>query len=340
MLAFFDDQQLEHEPGFFLSSGSRRPNPEVAERATVLKEILIQHGHELKTPKSHGMAPVTAIHTPAYLHFLENIYQRWQQIEGASEEVIANVHPNRYSSAYPDSAVGQAGWHMADTACPVGPKTWASALASANTAIEAAQNVLDGIGSVYALCRPPGHHAFADMAGGFCYLNNSAIAAQRLRQGYKRIAILDVDVHHGNGTQGIFYHRDDVFTVSLHADPVRFYPFFWGHRHERGESAGAGFNLNCPLERGTSDEDYLQTLEDALSRIDSFCPEAMVVALGLDAFQGDPLAGLSITTEGFQKIGRAIAALKLPSVLVQEGGYLCRELGENLIAFIDGFEKS
>ena len=149
---------------------------------------------------------------------------------------------------------------MADTACPVGQKTWASALASANTAIEAAQNVLDGIGSVYALCRPPGHHAFADMAGGFCYLNNSAIAAQRLRQGYKRIAILDVDVHHGNWTQGIFYHRDDVFTVSLHADPVRFYPFFCGHRHERGESAGAGFNLNCPLERGTSDEDYLQTL--------------------------------------------------------------------------------
>ena len=162
MLAFFDDQQLEHEPGFFLSSGSRRPNPEVAERATVLKEILIQHGHELKTPKSHGMEPVAAIHTPAYLHFLENIYRRWQQIEGASEEVIANVHPNRYSSAYPDSAVGQAGWHMADTACPVGPKTWASALASANTAVEAAQNVLDGAGSVYALCRPPGHHAFAE----------------------------------------------------------------------------------------------------------------------------------------------------------------------------------
>ena len=170
------------------------------------------------------------------------------------------------------------------------------------------------------------------MAGGFCYLNNSAIAAQRLREVYKRIVILDVDVHHGNGTQGIFYRRDDVFTVSLHADPVRFYPFFWGHRHERGEAAGAGYNLNCPLEQGTSDEDYLQTLEDALSRIDSFCPEAMVVALGLDAFQGDPLAGLSITTEGFQKIGRAIAALKLPSVLVQEGGYLCRELGENLIA--------
>ena len=215
MLAFFDDQQLEHEPRFFLSSGSRRPNPEVAKRPTVLKKILIQHGHELKIRKSHGMEPIAAIHTPVYLHFLENIYWRWQQIEGAFEEVIANVHPNRYSSAYPDSAVEQAGWHMADTACPVGPKTWASALASANTAIEAAQNVLDGAGSVYALCRPPGHHAFADMAGGFCYLNNSAIAAQRLRQGYKRIAILDVDVHHGNGTQGIFYHRDDVFTVSL-----------------------------------------------------------------------------------------------------------------------------
>ena len=277
MLAFFDDQQLEHEPGFFLSSGSRRPNPEVAERATVLKKILIQHGHELKTPKSPGKEPFAAIHTPAYLHFLENIYRRWQQIEGASEEVIANVHPNRFSSAYPNSAVGQAGRHMADTACPVGPKTWTSAFASATIAVDGAQNMLNGAGSVYGLCRHPGHHAFADMAGGFCYLNNSAIAAQRLRQGYKRIVILDVDVHHGNGTQGIFYRRDDVFTVSLHADPVRFYPFFWGHRHERGEGTGEGFNLNFPLPCGTADDDYLNILTKALSQITSFS-----CALGLE----------------------------------------------------------
>ena len=339
MLALFDPLQLKHEPGFFLSSGSRLPNPEVAERARVLKESLLQHGHELKSPESHGMGPIAAVHPPDYLHFLKNIFKRWQRIEGASEEVIPNVHPNRRSGGYPDSAVGQAGWHMADTACPIGPQTWTSVLASANNAVDAARYILDGTDSVYALCRPPGHHAFSDMAGGFCYLNNTAIAAQHLREGFRRIAILDVDLHHGNGTQGIFYQRTDVLTVSLHADPIRFYPFFWGHRHERGEGPGLGFNLNFPLPRGTADEEYLKILTKALSQIASFYPEAMVVALGLDAFKEDPLAGFAITTEGFKKIGAAIAGMKLPTVLVQEGGYLCKELGENLNGFLDGFEN-
>jgi acetoin utilization deacetylase AcuC-like enzyme len=140
------------------------------------------------------MGPIASVHPPDYLHFLKNIFRRWQRIEGASEEVIPNVHPNRRSGGYPDSAVGQAGWHMADTACPIGPQTWTSVLASANNAVDAARYILDGTDSVYALCRPPGHHAFSDMAGGFCYLNNTAIAAQHLREGFRRIAILDVDL--------------------------------------------------------------------------------------------------------------------------------------------------
>ncbi len=177
------------------------------------------------------------------------------------------------------------------------------------------------------------------MAGGFCYLNNTAIAAQCLREDFRRIAILDVDLHHGNGTQGIFYQRSDVLTVSLHADPIRFYPFFWGHRNERGEGPGLGYNLNFPLARGTVDVDYMKTLATALSQISSFYPEALVVALGLDAYKGDPLAGLSVTTEGFRQIGKAIAGMRLPSVFVQEGGYLCEELGENLNGFLEGFEN-
>ena len=339
MISLFDEKQLDHEPGFFLSKGSRVRNPEVAERGKVLKESLLKHGHELKSPESHGMEPIASVHSPDYLHFLKNIFRRWKRIEGVSEEVIPNVHPNRRLGGYPDSAVGQAGWHMADTACPIGSQTWTSVLASANTAVDAARHVLDGTDSVYALCRPPGHHAFSDMAGGFCYLNNTAIAAQYLREGLKRIAILDVDLHHGNGTQDIFYQHADVFTVSLHADPIQFYPFFWGHRHERGEGPGEGFNLNFPLTLGAKDEEYLEILKKALSQIVSFYPEAMVVALGLDAFKGDPLAGLAITTEGFKKIGMAIAKMKLPTVLVQEGGYLCKELSENLNGFLDGFEN-
>ncbi|MBL8584062.1 MAG: histone deacetylase family protein, partial [Rhizobiaceae bacterium] len=215
--------------------------------------------------------------------------------------------------------------------------TWDSALWSAWTALAAADSVLAGEACAYALCRPPGHHAFADVAGGFCFLNNSAIAAQRLRNAAKRVAILDVDLHHGNGTQGIFYARDDVLTVSIHADPARFYPFFWGHAHERGEGPGLGANLNLPLPRKTGDAGFLDALEAALRRIRAHGPDALVVALGLDAFEGDPFGGLSVTTPGFSRIAEAIAGLRLPTAIVQEGGYLCDELGDNLAAFLTGF---
>ena len=182
MLAFFDLEQLKHEPKFSIFSGAPKPNSEVAERATVLREALQQQGHELKEPEPHGLIPVEAVHHQDYLHFLKTIYQRWQEIPGASAEVIPNIHPNRTAGSepcgIPESAVGQAGWYMADTACPISNETWNSALASANTAVGAAQSVVVGQNSAYELCRPPGHHAFADLAGGFCFLNNSAIAAQ------------------------------------------------------------------------------------------------------------------------------------------------------------------
>ena len=174
----------------------------------------------------------------------------------------------------------------------------------------AADAVISGERWAYALCRPPGHHAFADVAGGFCFINNSAVAAQRLRSKAARVAILDVDLHHGNGTQGIFYARADVLTVSLHADPVRFYPFFWGHGDERGEGQGLGYNLNLPLPRKSGDEAFLDALSIAIRRIGSFAPEALVVALGLDAFEGDPFGGLSVSTPGFARIGEAIAKLR------------------------------
>ena len=210
---------------------------------------------------------------------------------------------------------------------------------SANSAVHAAELVLNEADCAYALCRPPGHHAFADMAGGFCYLNNTAIAAQRLLTQSDRVAILDVDLHHGNGTQGIFYRRPDVLTVSLHADPAAFYPFFWGYADERGAGEGLGYNYNLPLPLGTGDDAYLDTLDMALTRIERFAPDMLVVALGLDAYEGDPLAGLSITTKGFGRIGAAIAEMQLPTVLIQEGGYLSKALGDNLKSFLGDFEN-
>jgi acetoin utilization deacetylase AcuC-like enzyme len=203
----------------------------------------------------------------------------------------------------------------------------------------AGAGVQGGVQAVYALCRPPGHHAFADLAGGFCFLNNAAIAAQRLLSRGLRPAILDVDVHHGNGTQGIFYQRSDVLTVSIHADPARFYPFFWGHAQERGAGPGLGSNLNLPLPRGTDDAGFLKALDTALQRIQSFGPDAIVVALGLDAHVDDPFQGLAVTTDGFTRIGAAIAGLGHPLVLVQEGGYVSDALGTNLTAFLSGLQK-
>jgi acetoin utilization deacetylase AcuC-like enzyme len=333
-------EQKLHYPPSFLVNGRFQPNPEVPERFERLLDGAVAAGCAPETPDNHGMAPIHAIHSAAYLKFLENAYERWKRIDGAADAVTPNVHPDSRSAGYPASVVAQAGFHMADAAAPVADHSWNSSCWSAWTAVHAAKLVLDGAGSAYALCRPPGHHAFTDMAGGFCYLNNSAIAAQMLRRAHDRVAILDVDLHHGNGTQSIFYSRDDVLTVSIHADPVRFYPFFWGYADETGDGAGRGLNLNIPLQRGSADAEFLQALDSALERIQAFSPGALVIALGLDAFEGDPFGGLRISTGGFRAIATRIAgSVKLPTLIVQEGGYLCDELGENLKQFLQGFQQ-
>ena len=340
MKAVFDDRQWNHRPRHFMANGAILPNPEQAERIERLMAGAKAAGCRFEAPADAGIGPIAALHSPEYLVFLETIHTRWRRIDGAGDEVIPNIHPSGRGDTYPKSAVGQAGFHQADTACPIAEGTWEAAYWSAQTAIGGADLILSGEGSAYALSRPPGHHAFGDLAGGFCFLNNSAIAAERLRANGLRPAILDVDVHHGNGTQGIFYHRSDVLTVSIHADPERFYPFFWGAAHERGAGPGLGYNLNLPLARGTGDDDYLATLDMALRRIRAFGADVVVVALGLDAFIDDPFKGLAVTTPGFHRIGAAIARLGLPCLFVQEGGYLCDGLGDNLTSVLDGFNSA
>lgn len=337
MDTFFAEEQRAHDPKMFLSSGARQPNPERPERIDRLLDGARRAGTTIRRPGDAGLGPIAAVHTPEYLEFLQNIFRRWQLIAGASEEVIPNIHPLARDGRYPASAVGQAGYHMADTACPISAETFGSACWSAWSAVAAAEDVKAGAPAAYALCRPPGHHAFADVAGGFCFLNNTAIAAQVLRDAARRVAILDVDLHHGNGTQGIFYARADVLTVSIHADPVRFYPFFWGHADERGQGPGLGYNLNLPLARKTGDDGFLEALEVGIRRIEAFAPDVLVLALGLDPFEDDPFGGLSVTTPGFSRIAERIARMRRPTVIVQEGGYLCDALGDNLTAFLTGF---
>jgi len=333
----FHDHQRDHDPRHFLSSGAARANPETPGRIDALLAGAAQLNVQVSPPDDHGLAPIAAVHTPEYLSFLQTIHTRWQRIDGASEEVIPNIHPDRRHAGYPKSAVGQAGYHMADTACPISAQTWSSAYWAAQTAVAAAERIINGEPSTYALCRPPGHHAFADMAGGFCFLNNTAIAAEHCLRAGRRPAIVDVDLHHGNGTQGIFYDRDDVLTVSVHADPERYYPFFWGYAQERGAGPGLGANLNLPIPRGSGDDVFIKALTTGLARVQAYAADVLIIALGLDAFVGDPFAGLAVTTPGFARIADACASLNLPTVIVQEGGYLCPELGDNLSAFLNGF---
>jgi acetoin utilization deacetylase AcuC-like enzyme len=343
MRIYFSDEHAVHAPETFVSRGRVTANPETPARADALLGAARKAGHELAEARDFGLEPVRAVHDAGYLNFLEHAWQDWCTLADHAPEVIPNVHPGRHMSGRPRAIVGRAGYYQADCACPIGPGTWDAIRVSAGCAVSAASEVMSAGGSdhAYALCRPPGHHAYADMAGGFCFLNNTAIVAQFCRdQGAQRVAIVDVDVHHGNGTQGIFYHRGDVLTVSLHGDPAEFYPFFAGYREEQGEGDGRGCNVNVPLARDTGDEDYMEQLQAVLERVRGFEPDMLVVALGLDASENDPLAFLRITTAGFRRIGESLGAMGLPTVLVQEGGYLSEHLGTNLSAALAGFEAA
>ena len=342
----FDARQRNHQPQAFIARGRPVANPERVERAERLLAAASAGGHRIVAPSDHGRVPILAVQDAGYVDFLEHAHGRWQRLPNAGPEVQPNVHPNRRMARAPSgsadvSVVAWAGHYLADTGTPIGAETWMAAYWSAQSAIEAAERVRAGAPAAYALCRPPGHHCYADLAGGFCFLNNVAIAAQWLRdRGAPKVAILDVDVHHGNGTQGIFYERADVLFASIHADPANYYPFYAGHADERGAGAGTGFNLNLPLAHGLGDTDVLSALDRALQVIRDFAPSHLLISLGLDASEHDPLGALKVTTAGFGAIAQRIAGLGLPTVLIQEGGYLCDALGSNLASFLGGFDAA
>lgn len=334
---FYAPETELHDPRFWMLRGVPGPNKELPERAHRLLAGLRMAGLTTQSPPETDRAAMRQIHTARYLEFLQNGWRDWQEFPDAGPEVVANLHPQKATQTYPAGIVGRAGWHMADTACPVGPRTWDAALRAVDTALAAAQAVVEGAPAAYALCRPPGHHADADMAAGHCFLNNSAIAAQALRACHARVAILDIDVHHGNGTQQIFDQRDDVLTISVHATPEFFYPFYQGYAHETGSGVGRGFNLNLPLALGLGDAPWLAAIGKALARIRVFAPGALVLALGLDAHENDPLCGLSVTTAGFARAASLIRAEGWPTVIVQEGGYLSDDLTRNIASFMGGW---
>ena len=326
-----------HDPNQFTLPTDTRPYWETPARADALLGALLARGLTTRPAGDHGMAPITRIHDAGYLGFLESAFAKWQALPNAAPILRAPAYAVRHPARRPEGIAGQAGWYLSSVTAPIVAGTWHAALGSAYAAVDAADAVLAGGRYAYALCRPPGHHAHTDMAGGFCYLNNAAIAAQRmLDAGSGPVAILDFDVHHGNGTQQIFYGRDDVFYASVHGDPAWLYPWFAGYADETGHGRGAGWNLNLPLPAGSRDDAFAAATRQALDAIAAKRPAALIVSAGFDAQEGDPAANLAVNAPGFEIVGRQIASLGLPTVLIQEGGYLVERLGGNLTAFLTG----
>ena len=338
MKAVFSGLQLGHAPTRFLSKGKIVDYPESPERARALLEGARQAGAQICAARRFNAAQLAVVHDADYLEFLQSGFASWEALGDTGPELMPSLRELIPALVEPEHVMARAGRHLMDFSCALTAGTWRAVLASACSALTAADAILGGEASAYALCRPPGHHAHTGKAGGFCYLNNSAIAASRMRSACARVAILDLDVHHGNGTQSIFYGRPDVLTVSIHADPADYYPYYWGGARETGMGEGEGFNLNLPLPVGSGDEPWRAALDAALARIDAYGPNALVVALGLDAHESDPLRGGRVTQAGFARMAESVAGLGLPTVLVQEGGYLTEHLGDNLAIFLSTFE--
>jgi acetoin utilization deacetylase AcuC-like enzyme len=347
MITVYTDEHACHSPPCEFLDGRLIAAFEIPARATIIHDALLAAGlGPIVPPLPFGDAPIQAVHDAGYLQFLQTIYDRWVAAGGSPEAVIPSTLAVRWMARPCDDPLAAPGYYLFDGSAPITAHTWHAARRSAEVALTAASLVREGQRAAYALCRPPGHHAGSDMDGGYCYLNNAAIAAEFLADGAGPggVAVLDIDFHHGNGTQQIFYRRPDVLVVSIHGDPSRNYPYFSGHADEAGEGPGQGFNLNLPIAVRASDAGYLEVLDAALARVAAHGPRFLVVSAGLDTFGGDPVAengmGFDLTADVYGAIGGRIAALALPTLFVQEGGYAVSALGQNLAALLRGFDAA
>lgn len=338
----------DHQPAAEIWLGVRTPGTEVPERVDAIVESLREAGHPLLDAAVHDDSPLAAVHQQGLLDHLATVYDAWTSsgigAEVGQDRVVPYVFPTAAMlGGIPQSTAaavhGRAGAFCYDTMTLVGPGTWPAARSAADCALTAVDLVVGGTGSAYALCRPPGHHATRSGYGGSCYLNNAAIAAQSLRdQGHHRVAVVDVDAHHGNGTSAIFYDRADVFYGSVHVDPgAGWFPHFVGHRGERGHADGLGANQNLPLAPGSGDPEFLLAVADLAGSVVRHGASAVVVSLGVDAAAEDPESPLNVTAEGYRSAGETLAGLGLPTVLVQEGGYHLPSLGGLVAAFLVPF---
>ena len=340
MRVVFDERQLLHRPESYFRQGAFVPHPEQPERAVLLRDRLVRDGHRLTAPGDHGVAPILAVHDADYVAFLQRAWARWCAAFEGDRPAVPNYHTSRRRGRRPEGVVGQLGYYSTDTACPITAGTWEAVYWSAQSAIEGAERLLAGEPLIYALCRPPGHHAYLDSSSGFCFFNNAAIAARHLQQRYARVAILDVDTHAGQGTQDIFWDDGSVLYASMHLLPADYPPYFAGYEDEVGVGAGEGATRNVTLSRGADDRAILAALDELVTAARRFEAEALVVSLGFDMAADDPLAEVALSSRGFAESARRVASLELPTLLVQEGGYLGPSLSDNAAVFLSAIERA
>ena len=345
MITFFTPHHKLHAPEYEFFRGERVACFESPARADFVRTELIERGHEIREPSVDSSEVLRQVHSARYLAFLETAWAQWVAVDAANaaRQPFPSVWPVRTLriDVEPQNFTSKLGLYSMDNGTPMVAGTWAAAKAAADAAASAAVLVSgkSGIRAAFCATRPPGHHAGADFMGGYCFLNNAAVAAQTFRnQGSAKVAILDVDYHHGNGTQSIFYDRADVLFVSIHGDPHTEYPFYLGHADETGEGAGHGFNLNLPLPAGSSKAVWFAALATACEKIKQFGADALVVSLGLDTFEDDPISTFALKSSDFIELGAVLKQLGLATVFILEGGYAAKELGLNAANVLAGFE--
>ncbi len=341
MKTVFSPLHAGHSGQMELVAGAIVPGFEMPSRAEIIKaRVEAVNLGPIEEPKPHDMAAAKRVHTSDYIDFLPTVWPAWEA-SGRGGSALPFTWPTRglRGDVVPDAIEAKLGYYSFDAGAPFVKGTWAAIKSSYETALTAAALVKGGQRAAFALCRPPGHHAGAAFMGGYCFINNAAVAAQWFRdQGAARVSILDVDYHHGNGTQEIFYSRADVQVLNLHGDPMTEYPFFLGHADETGAGAGEGYNVNYPMPFGTAWPQWSAALEDACTKLAAYAPDVVVVSLGVDTFENDPISHFKLVSEDYPKIGARIAKLGLPTLFVMEGGYAVDEIGVNAVGVLTGFE--
>ena len=342
MIVIYSEEHRQQHGRAELSDGRLVPCFEKPERADIILERLREVGMgPVEAPERFGMAAIERVHTPDFVAFLRTAWDEWSAENGDIDALPLTWLAPGMRRILPTTIDGKLSYYGFDAGTPITRGTWAAATSAVDVALTAAARVAGGERVGFGLCRPPGHHAGSSSYGGYCFLNNAAIAAQWLRdQGAGRVAVLDVDYHHGNGTQEIFYRRGDVLFISIHADPRQEYPFFAGHADETGEGAGAGATCNLPLHRGADWDVYAKALAAAVARIRAFSPDALIVSFGADTFEHDPISQFCLTREDYVRMGEMIGRLGLHTVALMEGGYAVEALGVNTANFLAGLQST